>query len=82
MAPAQEVRSDALDDFTQRRTLQAPILGLGGNAQLTSLLPLQTGKIFQRFSSLADGRVDNIIQLSVPYLLQEGGGVCGHACAD
>lgn len=52
--------------------LQAPILGAGGNAQILGLLPLQTGKIFQRFSSIAVGTVDNIIQLSIPFLLQPG----------
>ena len=60
----------------QRLCMQVPIVGLGGSAQITSLLPLQTGKIFQRFSSVAAGQVDNIIQLSVPFLLQAGACRC------
>lgn len=53
--------------------VQAPLIGAGSNAQLTSVLaPFRTGRIFQRFSSLAVGTVDNIIQLTVPYLLAPG----------
>lgn len=60
----------------------APILGAGGNAQILGLLPLQTGKIFQRFSSIAVGTVDNIIQLSIPFLLQPDKGITLRVQAD
>ncbi|KAK9803260.1 hypothetical protein WJX72_001611 [[Myrmecia] bisecta] len=47
-----------------------PLLGFtDGN-----LLPLRVGDIYQRFSSVATGRVENIIKLSVPFLLKEGEG--------
>ena len=47
--------------------LQIPLLG----SQSPSSLPLfQSGEIFQEFT--ADGQVKNIIQASVPYLLEQG----------
>jgi hypothetical protein len=48
----------------------APLLA---GAQFGRFSPLRAGNIYQEF--FADGRVKNIIQASVPYLLQEGAGV-------
>ncbi len=47
---------------------QAPLLA----ANRSRLSPLRVGPIYQEFSSTAVGRVDNIIQLSVPFLLEPG----------
>lgn len=47
--------------------VQIPLLG----SQASSSLPLfQAGEIYQEFTS--DGQVKNIIQASIPYLLEEG----------
>ncbi|KAG1680761.1 hypothetical protein FOA52_008094 [Chlamydomonas sp. UWO 241] len=37
--------------------------------------PVQVGEIYQRFSSVSEGIVENIIELSTPYLLQERNGI-------
>ncbi len=37
--------------------------------------PLQVGNIYQRFSSVEEGVVENIIELSTPFLLQERNGI-------
>jgi hypothetical protein len=42
------------------------------------LLPLRVGNIYQDFSSVADGRVKNIIEFTVPGLLQRGDNPPGH----
>lgn len=39
------------------------------------LLPVRVGGIYQRFSSLAEGRVENIIKLGLPLLTTDGDGV-------
>jgi hypothetical protein len=52
---------------------QAPLL----QVPRSSLLPLQVGNIYQRFTTVEEGVVENIIQLGVPFLL-EAGGVPGH----
>ncbi|KAK9809476.1 hypothetical protein WJX73_001462 [Symbiochloris irregularis] len=61
----------------------APLIGAGSNAQITSVLaPFRTGRIFQRFSSVAVGTVDNIIQLTIPFLLQPEGGITLRVAAE
>lgn len=37
--------------------------------------PVQVGNIYQRFSSVEEGVVENLIELSTPLLLQEGNGI-------
>ncbi|GAX72861.1 hypothetical protein CEUSTIGMA_g316.t1 [Chlamydomonas eustigma] len=51
---------------------------LGAETRLTPLIgpsPLQVGNIYQTFSSVEKGVVQNIIELSAPFLLQEYKGV-------
>jgi hypothetical protein len=37
--------------------------------------PVSIGNVYQQFSSVAEGQVQNIIQFSVPFLLQDQEGV-------
>lgn len=41
-------------------------------------MPLQVGNIYQRFSDVEEGLVENIIQLSVPFLLEPGASLPPH----
>lgn len=49
--------------------MQAPLFAADG---WRAPLPLRVGNVYQNFSNVAEGRVENIIQLSVPFLLEEG----------
>lgn len=54
---------------------QLPILNLP-DSKATSVawpLPLQVGSIFQRFSSVEEGKIQNIIRWGVPFLLDDEG---------
>lgn len=44
----------------------------------SGLLPLHVGNIYQRFSDVEEGLVENIIQLSVPFLLEPGASLPPH----
>lgn len=37
--------------------------------------PVEVGNIYQQFSNVAGGHVENIIEFSIPYLLEEHQGV-------
>lgn len=51
-----------------------PLLFVDGKAADTTLsLPLRVGDIFQRFSSVEDGRIQNIIRWNIPYILEDEG---------
>ena len=57
-------------------TLQLPILE--AETRLKPLIgpsPIQVGNIYQSFSSVEEGLVQNIIELSTPFLLQERNGI-------
>jgi hypothetical protein len=55
---------------------QTPIVGLDGLPTVAGLPPpLTVGNVYQQFSSVGEGRVFNIIQLSVPFLLEARRGV-------
>ena len=48
--------------------LQRPIVQL----EQVPFAPLRVGDIYQRFSGPAEGRVENIIKFSIPFLLEQG----------
>lgn len=53
-----------------------PIVGLDLSSYLPAGLPAPVvGDVFQRFSSVEDGRVENIIEFGVPPLTQEREGI-------
>lgn len=55
---------------------QLPILEAPMRLKLPFLpSPVQVGNIYQRFSSVEEGVVENLIELSTPLLLQEGNGL-------
>ena len=50
---------------------QAPIVAL----PRSPLVPVRVGDIYQRFSSVEEGVVENIIKFSIPRVLQPGSGL-------
>jgi hypothetical protein len=63
-----------------------PIVGLDLSSLLPAGLPapVVVGDVFQRFSSVEEGRVDNIVEFGLPPLTQGSGGVTftvGARCA-
>lgn len=53
----------------------APILSLERTFPGPAFLAPKVGNIYQKFSDVSDGRVQNIIKLSVPFLLEERDGI-------
>lgn len=54
--------------LTEFADLQRPIVQL----EQFPFAPLRVGDIYQRFSGPAEGRVENIIKFSIPFLLEQG----------
>jgi hypothetical protein len=51
--------------------LQVPIVGLDRDLPLGLPAPVTVGAVYQQFSSVQQGSVQNIIEFSVPFLLQQ-----------
>lgn len=54
---------------------QVPIVGFDLQLPAGLPAPLTVGKVYQQFSSVEQGIVQNIIEVSVPFLLEEERGV-------
>lgn len=55
--------------------MQIPIVALNVQLPFGIPAPVEVGNIFQRFSSVSQGHVENIIEFSIPFLLEQQRGV-------
>jgi hypothetical protein len=51
--------------------LQVPIVGLDLELPFGLPAPVSVGNVYQQFSSVQQGSVQNIIEFSIPFLLQQ-----------
>lgn len=58
-----------------RVVLQTPIVGLDLPDIAGLPPPVKVGNVYQRFSSVERGIVENIIELSIPFVLEQDKGV-------